>query len=125
MQIAKAQLDKAEGTALAYMEECDKVAEMKKGMDIKDQQALLVYPLSTYTTAQLLEPEIAACLFFKCKKPDKDSKKERHFFALEPQPHSPLGNVYPFIRMAQVFANAKAADGPPPAGPLIRGVSKK
>lgn len=124
-QISKAQLDKAEGAALTYMEKCDKVAEMKKGMDMKEQQALLVYLLSTYTTAQHLEPETAACFFFKCKKPNKTSKKERHFFALRLQPHSPLVNVYPFIRMALVFANATSADGPPPASPLVRGVSKK
>ena len=107
------------------MEECDKVVEMTKGMDMKEQQALLTYLLGTYITAQHLEPEIAACLFFKGKKPDKTTKKKRHFFALELQPHSPLVNVYPFIRMAMVFANATAADGPPPSGPLISGVPKK
>ena len=125
MQISKAQRDKAEGPALAYMEECDKLAEMTKGMDMKEQQALLTYLLGTYKTAQHLEPEIAACLFFKFKKPDKTTKKERRFFAWGLQPHPRLVHVYPYIRMALVFANATAADGPPPSGPLIRGVPKK
>ena len=60
-------------------------------------------------------------MFFKCKKPDKTTKKERHLFAIEIQPHSPLISVYPYIRMALASANAVAADGPPPSGPLIRG----
>ena len=125
MQIAKAQLDKAEGAALVYMNEWNKIAGMTSGMDMKEQQALLTYLLSTYTSAQHLEPEIAACLFFKCKKPDKTTKKERQFFAIEIQPHSPLINVYPYIRMALASAGATAADGPPPSGPLIRGVPRK
>ena len=94
-------------------------------MDMAEQQTLLQYLITTYTTAQHLEPEIATCLFFKCKRPDKNNKKERYFFAIEIQPHSPLINVYPCIRMSLVAAKAVAADGPPPSGPLIRGVPRK
>ena len=95
---------------------------MAKGVDMKEQ---LAYLLSTYSTAQHLEPEIAACPLFKCKTPDKISKKERYFFALDIQPHLPLTSVYPLIKMALIYANATAADGLPPSGPLIRGAPRK
>ena len=63
VQIAKANLAIAEGPALAYMNEWNKVAGMTSGMEMAEQQTLLQYLITTYTTAQHLEPEIATCYF--------------------------------------------------------------
>ena len=70
-----------------------------------------------------MEPEVSACLFFKCKK-EKDGKV-RYFFAIELAQGSNLIKCIPFIKMCLMSAAAKPTDGPPPRGPLIRDIPRK
>ena len=106
-----------------FINQTNTLAAMSKTMTIEEQQVFLKHLLSSYTTPQLMEPEIASLLFFKCKKQDAE-KKDRYFFQIELQPSSPLIHCYPFIRLAMIGANAIPADGPPPAGPLIRDIPR-
>ena len=122
-RIAEADLSQTSEASARFLKEADQIAAFTKTITILEQQKLLIHLLTTYTSANLLETEIAACLFFKCKKPNKE-KNERYFFSIEIQPSSPMIHIYPFIRLAMIGAAAIPADGPPPLGPLIRDIPR-
>ena len=123
-RIATADLTQVEGEALKYVQEQDKIAELTRTIKVAEQQALLQHLLKSYVTAKHMEPEIAHCQFFKCKKPSKGDTSARYFFSIELQGHSPLVHCYPFIRVAMIGAGAVYADGPPPLGPQIRDIPR-
>ena len=125
LRLAEIDLTQMTGEPAQYMTHCDQIAALTKTITIAEQKALLVHLLKSFDAAQKMEPEIAACMFFKCKKQSKDTKEDRFFFALELQPSSYLVHCHPLIRLFLLGANAKLADGPPPQGPLIREIPRK
>ena len=124
-RVAEIDLAKVEGELAVFAKNCDEISVLTKTITIAEQKALLIKLLASYTTPQLLEQEIAACLFFKCKKQDKDSKEDRYFFAIEVQQQSFLVHIFPLMRLMLKGAKATLADGPPPSGPLIRDIPRE
>ena len=96
----------------------DKIAEQAGQPKVEVQKQMLVDMMAHFNTPQLLEPEIASCMYFKTK------KSEKYIFSIEFQPHSPLRHCYEFVRVGLLGSGATLTDGPPPRGPLIRGIPK-
>jgi hypothetical protein len=124
-RVSEADVTKVDGEAATFATHCDQIAQMTKTLSLAEQQTLLIHLLKSFDTAQKMESEVAACMFFKCKKQSKDTKEDRYFFALELQPSSYLVHCHPLIRLVLMGAKAKLADGPPPQGPLIRNIPRK
>ena len=114
LALAKADLSKCSKTELELIEFYNAIAEKAHTPAIHEQQEIMKVLVAKYTTAQMMEPEVRNCQFFKTK------QSPRYLFAIEFQPHSPLRHCYEFIRVGLLCANAIPTDGSPPKGPLIR-----
>ena len=73
--LAAAKLQAADPKIAAEITKYNLLAAMTKTPTIAEQQEILKSCLKSYTTAQLMEPEVLECKFFKAKKAGKDGKK--------------------------------------------------
>ena len=73
-RLAEVDLSKVDGEPLKFMPENDAVAEMAKILTTLEQKSLFNDLLKTFTTAKHMEQEVAAFLFFRCKKPSEDKE---------------------------------------------------
>ena len=67
----------------------DKLAELVHGPTIAQQQSILIDMLKTFIDAEKFAPEIDACNFFRCKKPDAENKP-RYIFQIKFSQHGLL-----------------------------------
>ena len=96
----------------------NRTAALTKTITVEEQQVLLKHLLESYTTPQMLETEVRACMFFKTK------KNPKYLFSIEFNDHSPLKHCYDYIRICLKGAGAEPTDGSPPMGPLIRDIPR-
>jgi len=81
-RVSEVDLSKADGEAATCATHCGQIAQVTKTITLAEQKVLLVHVLKSFDTAQKVEPDIAAFLFFKCKKQSKDSKEDSYFFCI-------------------------------------------
>ena len=121
--IAKADLSKATPATTTMIATLDKALTLCKSPTIAEQQTILKGLLETFTSAQIMEPEVNHCSFFGTKKPGEDGKK-RYYFSIAFSPQSMLRHIVEFVRVSMSAAGAKQTDGPPPLGPIIRDIPR-